>query len=198
MKRFLLLLMALTVFAFAPTAQASMWIIDPAHSNVQFKIQHMMISYVRGSFSELEGTIELNEEDISKSTINVTIATASIDTNNAKRDKHLRSGDFFDVETFPAMTYRSKSISPQEQNTLKVFGSLTLHGITKEVILEVTGPTPPVTDPWGNVRRGAQATASLNRKDFGLTWNKVLETGGLLVGDKVKILIEVELIKKDS
>jgi len=126
----------------------------------------------------------------------VTIDTASINTNVKKRDDHLRSADFFDVTKYPAMTFVSKKVVRSGKDTLKVTGDLTLHGVTKEVVLAVEGPSRESKDPWGNIRRGATATTTINRKDFGLNWNKALETGGVLVGEEITINLEVELIKK--
>lgn len=192
------LLLSLTVLALAAPsfADTSTWAIDTDHSNAQFKVQHMMISYVRGNLPEVTGTVQLDEQDMSKSMVEVTIAAASLDTNHAKRDAHLKSADFLDVEKYPTLTYKSKQVSAGADNTLKVLGDLTIRGVTKEVELTVYGPTPDMKDPWGNIRRGAQAATKINRKDFGLVWNKALETGGVVVGDDVEINIEIELIKQ--
>jgi polyisoprenoid-binding protein YceI len=185
------------LFALALPAMstAATWNIDPDHSNVGFKIRHLMVSNVKGSFEKHSGTVELDEKDITKSKVEVSIETASINTNVQKRDEHLRSADFFDVAKYPAMTFVSKKVAKAGKDKLKVTGDLTLHGITKEVVLNVDGPSKESKDPWGNIRKGASATATINRKDFGLTWNKALETGGVVVGDEVNIIIEIELIK---
>lgn len=176
-------------------ATAATWNIDPDHSSIGFKVKHLMISNVRGSFDKHTGTIELNEKDITKSKVEVSIETASINTNVQKRDDHLRSADFFDVAKFPVMKFVSKKVAESGKDKLKVTGDLTLHGVTREVVLNVDGPTMESKDPWGNIRKGATATTTINRKDFGLTWNKALETGGVVVGDEVNILLEIEMIK---
>jgi polyisoprenoid-binding protein YceI len=176
-------------------AAAATWTIDPDHSNVGFKIRHLMVSNVKGSFDKYTGKVELDEKDITKSKVDVSIETASINTNVQKRDEHLRSADFFDVAKYPAMTFVSKKVAKAGKDKLKVTGDLTLHGITKEVVLTVDGPSKESKDPWGNIRKGATATTTINRKDFGLTWNKALETGGVVVGEEVNIIIEIEMIK---
>ncbi|BCR04348.1 polyisoprenoid-binding protein [Desulfuromonas versatilis] len=192
-------LMTTLLFAIlaVPTfAGAATWNIDPDHSNAQFKVQHMVITYVRGNFPDVQGTVVLDDQDITKSKVDVSITAASLDTNVEKRDNHLKSPDFFDVEKYPALTFKSKSVESNGNGELKVLGDLTIRGITREVELQVSGPTQSITDPWGNTRKGAQATAKVNRKDFGMTWNKTLDTGGLVVGDDVEISIEVELIEQ--
>ncbi len=187
----LIALLAIPTFAWAAA-----WNIDPDHSNAQFKVQHMVITNVRGNFPDVQGSVTIDDRDISKSTVDVTIAAASLDTNHEKRDNHLKSADFFDVEKYPALTFKSKKVEQNGDGGLKVLGDLTIRGVSKEVELLVSGPTQSITDPWGNTRKGAQATTRINRKDFGLTWNKTLETGGLVVGDEVEISIEVELIEQ--
>jgi len=195
MKRMLgifTLIIALTI----PTlVLASTWTIDPDHSTVGFKIRHLMVSNVNGRFQTYNGTINVNDEDLSKSKVDVSIDAASINTNVQKRDDHLRSPDFFDVAKYPKITFVSKSISKGALDHLQVKGDLTIHGVTKEVVLDVEGPTMESKDPWGNIRKGATATTKINRKDFGLLWNAALETGGVLVGDEVNITLEVEMIK---
>ena len=182
--------LALPAFAFATT-----WNIDPDHSNVGFKVRHLMVSNVRGSFEKLNGSVDINDKDITKSKVSVTIDTASINSNVQKRDEHLRSADFFDVAKFPTMTFVSKKVAKAGKDKLKVTGDLTLHGITKEVVLDVDGPSKESKDPWGNMRSGAVASTKINRKDFGLVWNAALETGGVAVGEEVTISLEIEMIK---
>ncbi|SNB47163.1 YceI family protein [Geobacter sp. DSM 9736] len=186
-------LLALTI---PGLASASLWNIDPDHSNIGFQVKHMMVANVRGTFEKPAGTLELNDKDITKSKVQVTIPTASINTNVAKRDEHLRSADFFDVEKYPTMTFVSTKVAKAGNDKLKVTGLLTLHGITKEVVLLVEGPTKESRDPWGNIRRGATATTKINRKDFGLVWNAALETGGVAVGEEVTITLDISLIRK--
>jgi polyisoprenoid-binding protein YceI len=183
--------LALPTFAFATT-----WTIDPDHSNVGFKVRHLMVSNVKGNFEKHTGVVEINDRDITKSKIEVSIDTNSINTNVQKRDEHLRSADFFDVAKYPAMTFVSKKVAKAGKDKLKVTGDLTLHGITKQVVLDVEGPTKESKDPWGNFRKGATATTKINRKDFGLVWNAALETGGVAVGEEITITLEIEMVKK--
>ena len=183
--------LALPTFAFAST-----WTIDPDHSNVGFKVRHLMVSNVKGNFEKHTGVVEINDKDITKSKIEVSIDTNSINTNVQKRDEHLRSADFFDVAKYPAMTFVSKKVAKAGKDKLKVTGDLTLHGISKQVVLDVEGPTKESKDPWGNIRKGATATTKINRKDFGLVWNAALETGGVAVGEEITITLEIEMIKK--
>ena len=196
MKRFISSIVAVIALNLPVAALASTWAIDTEHSNVGFKVKHLMVSNVKGSFEKFTGTVDLNDKDSAKSRVEVSIDTASINTNVQKRDEHLRSADFFDVAKFPAMTFVSKKVVKAGKDRLKVTGDLTLHGVTKEVVLDVEGPTKESKDPWGNIRKGASATTKINRKDFGLTWNAALETGGVVVGDEVAISLEIELIRK--
>jgi polyisoprenoid-binding protein YceI len=176
-------------------ASAATWSIDPDHSTVGFKVKHMMVSNVKGEFSKYTGTVEIDDKDITKSKVDVSIETASINTGVAKRDDHLRSADFFDSAKYPTMRFVSKDIR-KAGNKLSVVGDLSLRGVTREVVLDVEGPTEAVKDPWGATRRGAVATSKVNRKDFGLTWNAAIETGGVVVGDEVTINLDLELVRK--
>ena len=196
MKRFIKLIAVVVTLAIPGFASASSWTIDPDHSNVGFKVRHLMVSNVKGSFDKHSGTIDINDKDITKSKVEVTIDTNSINTNVQKRDDHLRSADFFDVATYPTMTFVSKKVAKAGKERLKVTGDLTLHGVTREVVLDVDGLSKESKDPWGNIRRGTTASTKINRKDFGLSWNKGLETGGVLVGDEITINLEIEAIKK--
>ena len=195
MKRILAAISTIVVLSLPALASAAAWKIDPDHSNVGFKVRHLMVSNVRGNFDKHTGTVNLDDKDITKSKVEVTIDTASINTNVQKRDEHLRSADFFDVAKYPTMTFVSKKVAKAGQDRLRVTGDLTLHGVTREVVLDVEGPSQESKDPWGNIRRGATATTKINRKDYGLVWNKSLETGGVVVGDDVTITLEVEMIK---
>lgn len=198
MKRIIATITSIITLALPALALAASWNIDPDHSNIGFKVRHLMVSNVKGSFEKVSGTVDINDKDITKSKVEVTIDTASINTNVQKRDEHLRSADFFDVTKFPTMTFVSKKVAKVGKDKLKVTGDLTLHGVTKEVVLDVEGPAKEIKDPWGNQRRGASATTKINRKDFGLVWNKALETGGVAVGEEVLITLEVELIKAQA
>ena len=196
MKHFAKLIAVVATLALPAFASASTWNIDPDHSNVGFKVRHLMVSNVKGSFDRHSGTVDLNDKDITKSKVEVTIDTASINTNVPKRDEHLRSADFFDVAQYPTMTFVSKKVAKAGKDKLKVTGDLTLHGVTRQVVLDVEGPSKESKDPWGNIRRGATASTKINRKDFGLVWNAALETGGVAVGEEIAINLEIELIKK--
>jgi polyisoprenoid-binding protein YceI len=177
---------------------AASWEFDPAHTGVHFKVRHLMISSVRGEFEKVSGKIVYDEADVRKSSADITIDTGSINTRVAKRDEHLRSPDFLDVAKYPAIVFKSKRVEKAGNGLLKMTGDLTIRGVTKEVVLTVEGPTPVIKDPGGNSRVGGQATTKINRKDFGLVWNKPLETGGVVVGDEVEITIDVEILKKPA
>ena len=196
MHRFRTLAFLLALFlAVSAAAQTSSWTIDPKHSTAQFTVRHLAISNVSGNFTNVTGTIDLNEKDITKSQVSAVIDVSSVDTRVSDRDKDLRSPNFFDVEKYPTIEFKSKRIV-NSGGKLQVIGDLTMHGTTREVTLDVDGPTPELNDPWGNVRRGFSASTTLNRKDFGLTYNHALKTGEAVVGDNVKIQIDLELIKK--
>lgn len=171
------------------------WNIDPAHSMAEFKVKHMMIANVKGQFSRVSGALSLDESDLANSRVEASIEAASIHTRDEQRDAHLKSPDFFDVEKFPTLHFKSKSISIVRDGELAVDGDLTMHGVTRTVRFAVEGPTPPAKDPWGNTRVAVSATTKINRKDFGLNWNAALETGGILVGDDVTITLDVEFVK---
>ena len=184
----------------APTAaptqiSTTTWKIDPAHSIAEFKVKHMMIANVKGQFSNISGTLFLDEADLTNSHVEATIEASSIHTRDEQRDAHLKSLDFFDVEKFPSLHYKSSDIRIVRDGELSVEGDLTIHGVTRKVRFSVEGPTPPAKDPWGNTRVAISAITKINRKDFGLTWNAALETGGILVGDEVTITLEVEFVK---
>jgi polyisoprenoid-binding protein YceI len=170
------------------------WDIDVGHSAIHFFVRHMLISKVHGRFAKWSGTIQLDEEDLGRSSVEVRIDTASIDTQVADRDAHLRSADFLDVANHPQMAFRSKRIE-RTGDAYRVAGDLDLHGVVREVTL-VAEFAGTAKDPWGNERAGFSAKASLDRREFGLVWNAALETGGVLVGEKVEIAIELEAVKK--
>jgi len=169
--------------------------IDPAHTSAQFSVRHMMITNVRGGFSRVAGTVVYDPDNPSESSVEATIDTSSIKTMDEQRDAHLKSADFLDTDKYPTITFKSKKIEPAGENEWRVTGDLTVHGATKPVVLKVEGPTAEVKDPFGNTRVGASATTKFKRSDFGLTWNAVLETGGIAVGDELKIELEVSAIK---
>ena len=179
----------------APGPTTTTWNIDPVHTTAEFKVRHMMISNVKGHFTGVTGVLTLDEQDITKSRVEASIDAATINTREADRDTHLKSADFLDVEKFPKLTFTSTRVTRTGEGEVKVEGDLTIHGVTRKVEFAVEGPTAPGKDPWGNTRIGWTATTKINRKDFGLTWNTALETGGILVGDEVTISFEVEAIK---
>ena len=176
-------------------ASASTWSIDPDHSNIGFSVRHLMVSNVKGNFVKFEGTADLDDRDIAKSKVTASIDVNSISTNVQKRDEHLRSADFFDVEKYPTMTFVSGTWTKSAKGAFKVTGALTLHGVTKPVVLNVQPFSKESKDPWGNIRRATSATAKIRRQDFGLTWNKSLDAGGVMIGDDVAISLEIEMIK---
>lgn len=187
--------LAVLLAGLAAPAGAATYKIDPTHSAVTFTVQHMGISKVHGRFDKFTGTVDYVPGDMKAWKTEAVIETASVNTNVEARDNHLRGADFFNVEKFPAMTFKSLKVTNVKGKTAKIHGELTLMGITKPVTLAVEGDGP-VKDPWGNERLGAVAKTTINRKDFGLGWNKVLETGGLLVGEKVEITLEIEAVKE--
>jgi polyisoprenoid-binding protein YceI len=179
-------------------ALASTWDIDPAHTTVEFSVRHMMVTTVKGQFQKVKGTVELDEKDATKSTVEASIETASIDTREAKRDGHLKSADFFDAAKFSTITFKSTKIEKAGKGKFKVTGDLTMHGISKPLVLTVEGPSAPMKDPFGRTVRGVMASGRLNRGDWGLTWNKALDTGGVLVSDEVKLDINAELAERPA
>jgi polyisoprenoid-binding protein YceI len=174
----------------------SVWEIDPVHSSVNFSVRHVMVSNVRGEFTKLSGTVVLDAEDITRSRVRATIDAASVNTREPQRDEHLRSPDFLDTARFPTIEFSSTKLSPRGEGTLELTGDLTIHGITRQVLLQVESDGIELKDPFGNLKRGASATAKINRKDFDLQWNMALEAGGFVVGDEIKIVIDVELVKQ--
>ena len=179
-----------------PTNSATTtWQIDPVHSDVGFSVRHLMISTVKGRFTDVQGTLQYNETDPEKSSVDVTIGTASVDTRSDQRDTHLKSADFFDSEKYPNMTFRSTKVVRTSEGKGTVTGDLTIRGITQSVTLDAKREGRG-KDPWGGERMGFSATTKVNREAFGLTWNQALETGGVVVGEEVKVSIEVECVKK--
>lgn len=173
----------------------SVYQIDPSHSSATFSIKHMMIAKVHGGFEKMSGKLVYDQSSPAKSDIEVNIETASINTREAARDTHLKSADFFDVEKYPTITFKS-SLMEKASGGVKVVGDLTIHGVTKQVTLDMESPTDEVKDPWGNMRIAVAGSTKIKRKDFGLTWNAALEAGGVLVGDDVNITLDVQFIKQ--
>jgi len=193
----LLTVAALIAFASLPAlAQTTTWQVDPAHTNTQFAVRHLGVSTVRGAFTKTTGQIQLDEKDMTKSQVEITVDMSTLDTRNEGRDKDVKSSNFLDVATFPTMTFKSRKITVAGAGKLKLTGDLTLKGQTKEVTFDVEGPSPAIKDPWGNLRHGASATATINRQDFGVTYNKTLDSGGLVVSNDVQITIDIEFVRK--
>jgi polyisoprenoid-binding protein YceI len=174
---------------------AATWNLDPAHSSAQFKVRHMMISNVKGEFHGIKGSLALDSSDITKSSVEATIDVSTINTRDAQRDSDLKSANFFDVAKFPTMTFKSTQIQKTGTDTLAVSGDLTIHGVTHSVVLDVEGPSAAVKDPYGNTRIGLSATTRIDRKDFGITWNGVLESGGIVIGEEIAITLDLEFLK---
>ncbi|HEY6907984.1 MAG TPA: YceI family protein [Myxococcales bacterium] len=174
---------------------ATTWNIDPTHSAIQFAVRHMVVSKTRGRFAKWSGKLVFDPEKPTASSVEVSIDPASIDTADEQRDGHLRSPDFFDVQKFPTASFKSKRIEDAGGDRYRVIGDLTLHGVTRPVVLDATYEGTG-KDPWGGERAGFSASLTIDRKDFGLEWNKALETGGLLVGEKVELTLEVEAVKQ--
>lgn len=191
----LALALTLAVPALA-SAQVATWTIDPGHSAAQFSVRHMVVANVKGEFDGPVGTVTFDPSDLKTLKVDVTIAAKSVNTRNADRDKDLRSDLFFDVAKFPRMTFKSKRAEAGGPGKLKLVGDLTIKGVTKEVALDVEGPTPEIKDIWGERRIGATATTTIDRREFGLTYNRVLEGGGAVVGDTVNIVIDIEMTRK--
>lgn len=196
MKRYLTAAL-LFILTLAPTvaAQATEWRIDDDHSNAYFSIQHLTVARVRGTFSTIAGTLTTDDKSGAVTSLNFTIDVKSVDTGVVKRDEHLKSPDFFDVAKYPNMTFVSKTIIDQGNGTLLVTGDLNIHGITREVRLNLFGPSPEIKDPWGMSRLGLRLESTLNRQDFGINYNKVLDNGGLMIGNLVDTEADIEVVR---
>ena len=192
MRRMTLVLLAALA---APAFAQSSWEIDPAHSNVQFGVRHLMISTVRGKFTKFTATAAGDEKDAAHASVQASVDVASIDTGDEKRDAHLKTPDFFDAEKFPTITFKSTKVEAAGDRRFKLHGDLTMHGVTKPVVLDVEA-TPEVKGMRGETRAGARATTKINRKDFGINWSKSMDGGGVVVGDEVEVTIDVEAVKK--
>ena len=188
------LAIAIPVFALA-AAQAATWRIDPSHSSAQFSVRHMMISTVRGQFAGVNGTLVYDPKNPTASTVEATIDVTTVNTGQAKRDADLKSAEFFDSQRYPEMKFKSKSVEVVGPGQLKVTGDLTINAITRQVVLDVDGPTPPIKDTQGREKIGVSATTKISRKDFGILYNPVMESGGVAVSDEVSIVVEAELFK---
>jgi polyisoprenoid-binding protein YceI len=194
----LLALATMTVGLYPTLATAATWDLDPSHTSVEFSVRHMMATTVKGQFEKVQGTVELDDKDITKSTVEVTIDLASVNTHEPKRDGHLKSPDFFDVAKFPTATFKSTKVQKVGKDKLKVTGDLSLHGFTKPVVLDVDGPSKPYQTPFGTTVRGLHATGKIDRKQFEITWNKALDSGGVLVGNEVTLDLNAELSEKKA
>jgi polyisoprenoid-binding protein YceI len=188
--------LALLVVAGALPAQE--WVIDSAHSSVQFAVRHMMVATVRGSFGKISGKVRWDPSNPAAAGVEAQVEVATIDTREPKRDAHLRSPDFFDAEKHPLMTFRSTSVTPAGPGRYRLAGELTIRGVSRPVIFDVEGPGEPIRGMGGELRTGATASTKINRKDFGMTWNRVLDTGGVAVGEEVTITVDVALVQKPA
>jgi polyisoprenoid-binding protein YceI len=191
MPRFALSLLTAVLLAVPAVAEAETWQLDPPHSAAQFSVRHLGVSTVRGAFTKLSGTVQYDPADPSKSALDVTIDSASVDTRVEMRDNDLRSPKLLDTQKYPTITFKSKHVESAGAGKLKITGDLMIHGVTKEVVLDVDGPSQAIKDPWGNTRMGASATTKINRRDFGIT-----EYPAMVIGDDVSITIDVEMVKK--
>jgi polyisoprenoid-binding protein YceI len=188
---------AATLAVSSPAATTT-WQIDPAHTAAGFSVKHMMIATVRGQFKGVTGTVNWDDQDLSNSIVDVTIDANTVDTGEPKRDADLKSANFFDVAHYPTITFRSTKIERISAAKMKVAGNLTIHGITKPVVLDVEGPSGAIKDPYGNTRVALNATTTVNRVDYGVKWNAKMDGGGIVVGDDVNISIDLEMIKKEA
>jgi polyisoprenoid-binding protein YceI len=188
--------LALVLMAVPLSAQSTVWQIDPLHTSSQFAVSHMTVSTVRGRFNKTTGTVTWDGKDLSAASVEIVIDSASIDTGVKKRDDHLRTSDFMNVAKYPSMTFKSTKIEPDGTGKLRMTGNLTIRAVTRPVVFEITGPSPFVKDPDGATRVGATAVSTINRKDFGLVWNRILEAGGVMVGMEVAITIDIEIVNR--
>jgi len=196
LRRIVTLVIVALISCTAGLAATTTWKFDPMHTAAQFSVRHLTISTVRGAFSKVTGTVEIDDQDVSKSKVDVSIDVSTVDTREPARDKDLRSDHFFDVEHFPTMTFKSTKVEQAGAGKLKVTGNLTIRGVTKEVVLDVDGPTAPIKDQYGNQRAAVNATTKINRQDFGVKWNATIDGGGVVVGDEISINIDAEMVKQ--
>jgi len=196
MKRCIIVLLVCLAMGMPLSAGAATYQLDTDHSSIQFKIRHLTVSNVTGAFNKMKGSASVEGEDLATLKVEVTIDAASVDTGHPKRDEHLRTADFLDVAKYPTIIFVSKKVVKTDPGKLRITGDLTLHGVTREITVDLEGPTPEIKDPWGNFRRGATGTAKIDRRDFGITWNKALDTGGLVVGNEVGIQVDIEWVRK--
>ena len=198
MHRFVAASLVVTALLIPSLGGASTWQIDPVHSDVEFGVRHLMVSTVRGHLGKVTGTLTLDEHDIAKSSVEATIDATGIDTREPKRDQHLKSPDFLDVAKYPSITFKSKRVAKVSDEKYTVTGDLTLHGVTKEVVLDVEGSPKPFTDPMGHAKMGGSARTKINRQDFGVSWNKNLDNGGVVVGNDLDVVIDLELVQAEA
>jgi polyisoprenoid-binding protein YceI len=180
-------------FSLPAVASTTTYQIDPRHSSAEFAVTHLMISTVRGEFHGVNGTVVVDDNEVSKSSVNVTIDATTIDTREPDRDKHLKSADFFDVANHPTITFKSNKVQAAGPGKLKVTGDLTIRGVTRQVTITVTSPISPIKDPWGFQRTAVSGTTRIDRQDFGVSWNKTLDSGGVVVGDNVDVTLDIEM-----
>lgn len=191
------LLAALLFSSHSPSLAAAdnAWSVDTSHSAARFTVRHMMVSNLAGQFQKVSGTVQYDGKNLNKASVDATIDATSVDTHDSQRDEHLRGKDFFETDKYPSISFKSKQVTPAKDGSFKILGTLTMHGVSRDVTLEAEPLAPAVKDPWGKTRTGTSATTKINRKDFGITYGKNLDNGGAMVGDDVKITIDIELIK---
>src|SRR5580698_10657353 len=195
MRRLIVMLGAALIFSPCLRAQEATWRIDPLHSAAHFSVRHLMISTVRGEFAGVTGSVTYDPKDVARDTVEATIDCSTVNTGVAKRDAQLKTADFFDVARYPVMKFKSKRVEKAAEGKLKVTGDLTINAVTREVVLDVEGPTEPIRDPRGNVKIGLAASTQISRKNFNIVWNELMESGGVAVADEVTITLDLELIK---
>jgi len=198
LRRHLLGLCLIVFLASCLTAQEASWRVDPSHSGASFSVRHMMISTVRGEFTGITGSLNYDPKDVTHATVDAAIDCSTVNTGVAKRDAQLKTADFFDVAHYPLMKFKSKRVEKAGEGKLKVTGDLTINAITQEVVLDVEGPNGPIRDPRGNEKIGVHASTQVSRKQFGIIWNEVMESGGIALADEVAISLDLELIKNSK
>jgi polyisoprenoid-binding protein YceI len=190
-----LCLSPMTAIAADEKVKADTWTVDTSHSAARFTVRHMMVSNLAGQFQKVSGSVKYDGKNLQHATVDATIDATSVNTHDDKRDEHLRGKDFFETDKFPTISFKSKQVTPAKDGSFKILGTLTMHGVSRDVTLEAEPLAPAVKDPWGKTRTGTSASTKINRKDFGISYDKNMDSGGAMVGDDVKITLDIELVK---